>query len=497
MNNFILVTLFLIILLPTFFILFTLVIQNRKYKQEITILKNDLKKTKRIEEENQENTKKLQEQLKIKERTLLEKEKNLTNRSRLLDERSSYLDKKEISLTHQQNEIIQIKEKYSKKIEEVSKLSKQEAEKLLKEEIEASLSNWMGKKIREFEQELRIKSDEIAKEILIDSMIKAHNDYVIDFTTSTIEIPNDQIKSKIIGKNGRNLKIFEKETKVELIIDDTPNIVTISCFDPVRRETAVVALKKLIHDNRINPSTIEEAVKRAKKEIEAEVRKAGEELAYETGFNNLPNDIINMLGKFKYRYSYGQNLIKHTLEVVKIGEYIATELKADVRTTKLACLLHDIGKVSADDSRQHHHISADIAKKFFPNNPKLINAIAAHHYDIEAKYIEAEIVRIADSISSARPGARKDSYEESVKRITELEQIALKYKGVKEAYALRAGKEIRVILEPTQTTDEDVSVIAYKIEKEIEESQQYPWPVKVDVIREVRANVETKLKRNI
>jgi ribonucrease Y len=322
-------------------------------------------------------------------------------------------------------------------------------------------------------------------------MLNSATDYVVETTTTTFTIEDEALKGKIIGKDGRNIRTFEKLTGVDVIIDEAPNQVTLSCFDPIRREVGALALKKLLADGRVHPGAIEDAVDKVKKDVLKVIKKTGEDIAYETGFNNLPNEIIMLLGRFKYRFSYGQNLVKHTLEMVKIGEALALELGADVQVSKLACLLHDLGKVAPEEGKQHHHISADIARKYF-KDPKLINAIEAHHFDIDSKYIEAEIVRIADAISGARPGARRDSYEEYVKRIRALEDIAHKHKGVKEAFAIHAGREVRVIVKPDETSDEDAKVMAYKIAREIEETQSYPGVIKVNVIRELRATEEAK-----
>ena len=444
-----------------------------------------------LENNIQNKAKKIREQLKEQEENLNERERQLIERSKTIDNQFNLLGQKEQEIEHQKEELQKVKQEYIKKLEELSNTSKEEATRLLQESIEINIKDWIAKKVKEAEQEIKFKSDEIAKNILIESMINASTDYVSEATTTTIDIDNEEVKSKLIGKQGRNIRTFEKLTGVDLIIDDTPNVITLSCFDPIRREVAALTLKKLIADGRIHPASIEETVENVKKEVLKEIKKTGEDMAFQCGLNDLPIELIMLIGRFKYRFSYGQNLVKHTLEVVKVGEYLAKELGADVRTTKLACLLHDIGKVAPEEGKQHHHISAEIAKKYY-NNPKLTNAIEAHHYDIEAKCLEAEIVRIADAISGARPGARNDSYEEHVKRIRAIEEIGLKHKGVKEVFAVRAGREIRVILLPEETSDEDVSIIALKIAQEIESTQTYPGVIKVNVIREVKGTAEAK-----
>lgn len=449
------------------------------------------KKALEIEGQIQENLRKSRDQFKDQERSLNEREKKLLERTESLEKRYDVLEQKEKSIENTKNQLNQSREKINKKLEEIAQMTRQEAANALKEETEKELSGWAAKKIREAESEIKFKADELGKQVLVESMLSAATDYVAETTTTTLTIEDESLKGKIIGKDGRNIRTFEKLTGVDLIIDEAPNQVTISSFDPIRREVASLALRKLLGDGRVHPGAIEETIEKVKKDILREIKKTGEEIAYQAGFNDLPNEIVMLLGRFKYRFSYGQNLVKHTLEMVKIGEFLARELGADVNVSKLACLLHDIGKVAPEEGKQHHHISAEIAKKFYKDE-KLINAIEAHHFDKEAKFIEAEIVRIADAISGARPGARRDSYEEYVKRVRALEEIATKHKGVKEAFAIHAGREVRVILKPEESSDEDAKTIAYKVAKEIEETQSYPGVIKVNVIREFRANDEAK-----
>lgn len=449
------------------------------------------KKSLEIESKTQETLRLAREKIKDQEKILEERERKLLDRSRVIDQRFDLIDQKERALEQAKKDVTRNREMLETKLQDIARMSKQEAEKQLKEEVEKDLQNWFAKKIRENEDMIRQKSDEVSKNILVESMASAATDYVVETTTTTITIEDEALKGKIIGKEGRNIRLFQNLTGVDLIVDEAPNQVTISCFDPIRREVGALALKKLLADGRVHPGSIEEAVYKVKKDLLKVIKKTGEDMAYETGFNNLPQEIIMLLGRFKYRFSYGQNLVKHTLEMVKIGEELAKELGADIQVTKLACLLHDLGKVLPEDGKQHHHISAEIAKKYFKDE-KLINAIEAHHFDIDAKFIEAEIVRIADAISGARPGARRDSYEDYVKRIRALEDIAYKHKGVKEAFAIHAGREIRVLVKPEETSDEDANVMAHKIAREIEETQSYPGVIKVNVIREYRALEEAK-----
>lgn len=450
-------------------------------------------KAQEIEKKANENFKKTEKELRQKEKDFENREKKIIERSKILDERFDAIGLKENQLIESQN-LIKVKEEELKnKLEQIAQLTREEARNELEAKIENEMKDWISKKIREAENEIKEAADRITSNVILDTLANCAVDYVADTTITTITLKDESIKSRIIGKNGRNVKTFEKFTGVDVIIDDeNPNEITISCFDPIRREVAALAMDKLISTGKINPSSIEETIEKVKKDLLKEIKKTGEEMVYEAGIRDVPNEIIMLLGRFKYRFSYGQNLVKHTLEMVKIGEQIARVVGADINTTKLACLLHDIGKVIPQEGKQHHHISGEIARKYYPNNEVLANAIEAHHFDIDSKYIEAEIVRIADAISGGRPGARKDSYEDYVKRIRELEDIALKYDGVDTAYAIKAGREVRVIVKPTETSDEDVKTLAYKIAREIEETQSYPGVIKVNVIREFRVSEEAK-----
>lgn len=475
--------------------------KNKISDEEALVKANHIAKNKILEAENsaleiiskaQEEARKIKEELHAQEEELNKRERKLLDRSKSLDQRFDELEKKERSLDTAKKDVKSLRAKLQTQLEEIAKLTKSEAEKLLKQQIEQELSDWKVKKVREVNDLIERESEEVAKNILVDVMLNSATDYVAETTTTTLTIEDENLKGKIIGKDGRNVRTFEKLTGVDVIIDEAPNQVTLSSFDPIRREVASLAMQKLLKDGRVHPGTIEETVNKVKKDVLKEIKKTGEEIAFETGFNSLPNEIIMLLGRFKYRFSYGQNLVKHTLEMVKIGEALANELGADVPTVKLACLLHDIGKVAPEEGKQHHHISGEIARKYFKNDEKLINAIEAHHFDIEAKCIEAEIVRIADAISGARPGARRDSYEEYVKRVRALEDIALNHKGVAEAFAIHAGREVRVIVKPEELNDQDTELLAYEIAKEIEETQSYPGIVKVSVIRELRVTAEAK-----
>ncbi|MBU0976170.1 MAG: ribonuclease Y [Patescibacteria group bacterium] len=423
-----------------------------------------------------------------------EREKRIDLREQKISQRESAVDTEHDELERQRRSIEQAKKdvkglrsKLTTSLEKIAEMDKETAQKKLLTEVEEELKEDIAKKVKSSEIEAQQTAEEKSRWILVDAMQKSATDYVAETTTTTIDIESEELKGKIIGKEGRNIRTFEKLTGVDIIVDESPEAVTLSCFDPVRREVASIALQKLLKDGRVHPGTVEETIMKVKRDIAREIKKTGEKLAYDAGFPTMPVEIIRLLGRFKYRYSYGQNLIKHTLEVIKLGTELAIELNADVNLVKKACLLHDIGKVIVHEveGKPHHMISGEIIRKYL-RDEKLANAAEAHHGDIEAKSIEAIIVAIADAISGARPGARRDNYEEYVKRIRALEDIANKHKEVKEAYAIHAGREIRVILKPEDSDDNDAEVLAHKISKEIEKTQQYPGTVRVTVIREFR-----------
>lgn len=435
------------------------------------------------------NRKELEEE----ERRIDQREKQIIERAKSLDERFEKLENQEHSLEQAKKDLRRVRDSVNTQLEKLSGLTREEAKQQLMKETEEELNSFIAKKIKEAEYTIQNQADDKAREILIEAMQRSATDYVAESTATTIDIDSEDMKGKIIGKEGRNIRTFEKLTGVDIIVDEAPNQVTLSCFDPIRREVAALALQKLLKDGRVHPGSIEETIKNIKSEIAKEIKRTGEKMAFETGYSDLPPEMVKLLGRFKYRFSYGQNLVKHTLEMVAIGEALATELGADINLTKKACLLHDIGKVLTHEieGKPHHHISGDIVRKYLKDE-KLANAVESHHGDIEPKSLEAILVSIADAISGARPGARKDNYEDYVKRIKALEDIAKQYPQVSEAYAIHAGREIRVIFRPDGTSDEDVSILSHKIAKEIEETQNYPGSVKVTAIREFRVEAEAR-----
>jgi ribonuclease Y len=336
------------------------------------------------------------------------------------------------------------------------------------------------------EEEIKEKAEERAKEILVDAMRYGAVDYTAEYTLSFVTLPNEEFKGRIIGKEGRNIRAFELATGVDVDLEEE-KVIKFSSFDAIKREIAKVSLERLIRDGRIQPQRIEEIVEKTKQEIEKIIVKAGEDLCHKVGVYRLPFEIIQLLGRFKYRYSYGQNMILHTLEETKIGTALAHELKADVNVVKLGCLLHDIGKVITNKEGSHIQLGVDLLKKYqFPQ--KVIDCVASHHEDEPFKSVEAVIVYIADSVSGGRPGARHEDFEDYLKRIQTIEAVAKAKKGVKDAYALQAGRELRVIVKPEEITDDEAVILAQKIREEIEEKfPTFPGQVKITVIREFRA----------
>lgn len=391
----------------------------------------------------------------------------------------------EKDLEKEKKELDKTKDKILEKLEKASNMTKDEATATLMDEVEKQISRQMAQLIRQKEEEARSQADEKAQEIIVEAMKHGATDYVAEYTVSTVELPSEEAKGKIIGKSGRNIHTFERYTGVDVDLDFSATEVKLSCFDPVRREVARIALERLVKDGRIQPTRIEEVVNKVRTEVDKITFEAGKKLCYDVGVYNLPHELMKMLGKFKYRFSYGQNLIKHTLEETKIGIKLAHEVGADVNVVKLGCLLHDIGKVSGEDEGSHVELGVKIAKKY--GLPKaVVDCIAQHHEDEPFSGVEQMLVYIADAISGARPGARYENHEEYVKRLESLEQIALTHKGVREAFAIQAGREIRVLLDPEVTKDDDVTVISTRIRDEIKEKMTYPGTVTVNVIRELR-----------
>jgi len=451
------------------------------------------KETEKLKTEAVEQIRKQRLELEAEEKRADGREKQLIERSKNLDERFERLETQERGVEQAKKDLRKVRDQLNSQFEKISNMTREEAKIELMRQTEEELRTQIAKKVKEAEYTIQNSVDEKAKELLVDAMQRSATDYVAETTATTIDIDNEELKGKIIGKEGRNIRTFEKLTGVDIIVDEAPNQVTLSCFDPIRREVGALALAKLLKDGRVHPGSIEETIKNIKVEVAKEIKRTGEKMAYDAGFPDLPVEMVKLLGRFKYRFSYGQNLVKHTLEMVSIGEALATEVGADINLVKKACLLHDLGKVLTHEieGKPHHHISGDIVRKYLKDEV-LANAVESHHGDIEPKSTEAVLVQVADAISGARPGARKDNYEDYVKRVKALEDIAKQYEQVHEAYAIHAGREVRVIFRPEKASDEDVIVLTRKIAKEIEETQNYPGSVKVTAIREFRVEEAAK-----
>jgi ribonuclease Y len=421
----------------------------------------------------------IEKRLSRKEQSIEEKEKSLRNKEQSLTEKEKSVEK--IKLEYESN-----KEKIIQKLEKIAQLTKDEAKKLLLSAWEDKLKADIAKKVRDSEEEIKKTAQEKAKEILVDSMRYGATDYVSEYTLAVISIPNDDYKGRIIGKDGRNIRAFEIATGVDVDLEEE-GVIRISSFDAVRREIARISMERLIKDGRIQPQRIEEIVNKVKKEIDQTILKAGEDLAHRVGVYNIPTELIKLLGHFKFRYSYGQNMILHTLEETKIGVALANELHADVNTVKIGCLLHDIGKVITDKEGSHVDLGVEMLKKH-GFSKKVVDCVASHHEDIPFPSIEAIIVYIADAVSGGRPGARHEDFQEYLKRIKTIEEAATTQKGVKEAFALQAGRELRVIVRPDEVSDDEAVILAAKLKEELEKKfDVFPGQIKITILREYRA----------
>lgn len=425
-------------------------------------------------------------------------EKKVADRLTQIDVKEKELDDKSQKLTLTKEEIIKDKQKLDalvleaqEKLQNVSGLTKEEAKNHLLASLDKELKQEKGKRIKQNEEEIKNESDKLARDILVTAMRRGATDIVVEHTVSKVRLPDEDIKGRIIGKEGRNIRTFEELTGVDLDMDSSPGDIMISCFDPVRREIARLAMEKLIADGRIQPARIEEIVLVTQKDMDQLLFKEGENLCHRLGVYNLPREVVAVLGRLKFRFSYGQNMIEHTIEETRIGVSIAQEIKADVEVVKMGCLLHDIGKVIADEEGTHIQIGVDFLRKF-KIAESAINCVAEHHEDQPFSSVESAVVNLADHISGARPGARSEDYESYKKRMEDLEQAATSFDGVEKAYAISAGREVRVIVKPDRVDDSTASILAREIAKKIELEQSYPGVVKVTVIREIRISETAK-----
>ncbi|SDL63236.1 ribonucrease Y [Halarsenatibacter silvermanii] len=439
------------------------------------------------EEANNEIQERRAELQKLENR-LVKKEDALDKKEEKLETKESNLEQWEKQLAKEEEEIETIKEKQKQKLEEVAGMNEEEARNYLLSKQEEKLEHEYARKINEKEAELREKADKKAREIISIAIQQCAADHVTENTVSVVDLPSDDMKGRIIGREGRNIRAFESLTGVDLIIDDTPEAVVISGFDPMRREVARIALEKLIVDGRIHPARIEEMVEKAEDELDNHIREIGEEATFDSGVHGLHAELIKNLGKLKFRTSYGQNVLQHSLEVSQLAGIMASELNADVNVARRAGLLHDIGKaIDHEVEGPHIDIGLNLLEKYGENKDSVLHAVEAHHGDIEFKSVEAVLVAAGDAISAARPGARKETLESYIKRLEELEDLGKSFDGVKNSYAIQAGREIRVIVESEKIDDAEASKISRDLSGEIEENLDYPGQIKVVVIREQRA----------
>ena len=428
---------------------------------------------------------KSENRLTLKEEALIRKEEGLDKKVESLDTALNQVKEKELALD-------EANEKVSQTLEKIAGLTREEAKKELVDMYVEQAKHDCASTIRKMEEEAQDTADKKAKEIVTLAVQKCATNLTSEITVTVVPLPNDELKGRIIGREGRNIRAIENATGVDLIIDDTPEAVVLSGFDPVRREVARVALEKLIMDGRIHPARIEELVERAQKDVDAQIKEAGENAVYEAGIMGLHPEIVKVLGRLKFRTSYGQNALKHSLEVCHLSGLLAAELGADVKVAKRGGLLHDLGK-ALDHEQEGTHVSigVELAKKY-KESPAVIHCIEAHHGDVPFNSIEAIIVQVADAISSSRPGARREQLDAYIKRLENLENIANSFKGVEKSYAIQAGREIRIMVKPEEVNDESMVFLAKEIAQRIENELQYPGQIKVNVIRETRATEVAK-----
>lgn len=421
-----------------------------------------------------------------------DQEAELERRRGALEERERLANQRAIQVEKDQAQVAAVKKQQLEKLEKLAGLSQEDARKLVLEATEKQLADQLAKLIRESKEEAKFKADQEAREILVDAMQHGVTDQVAEYTVSTVVLPDEDIKGRIIGREGRNIRAFERATGVEIELDES-NALHLSSFDPVRREVARLALQKLMRDRRIQPGRIEEIVANTRQEMDKILFEEGQKLCHAVKVYRLHPDLIKLLGRFRFRYSYGQNLIVHTLEETKIGVQLAYDVSADVNVVRLGCLLHDIGKVVNEEEGTHVQLGVDLARKYQLPQP-VIDCIAEHHEDKPFSSAESRLVWIADAISSSRPGARYEPYEKYVERIGQIEEIAKGFEGVQEAFAYQAGRDVRVLVKPEQVSDDQLVVLANKITTALEEKASYAGQVKVTCIRETRASEITKAK---
>ena len=455
-----------------------------KKREALVEAKEEIQKN-RTEYEREEKARRAD--LQKQERRLQQKEESLDRKNDALDRKTDSLNAKLANVEAQQNEIRTIRKTQQEMLEKISGYTIEEAKAFLIETLEAEVTHEKAAKLKEIEAQYKDEADRMAREIVATAIQRCAADHASEVTVSVVPLPNDEMKGRIIGREGRNIRAIETLTGCDLIIDDTPEAITVSSFDPVRREVARLALEKLIADGRIHPARIEEMVAKAQKEVNAIVKAEGERAVFETNIHGIHPELVRLLGRMKYRTSYGQNVLQHSIEVSHISGLIASELGANVAIAKRAGLLHDSGKaIDHEVEGSHVTIGVSMARKY-KENEAVIHCIEAHHGDVEAHTVEACIVQAADSISAARPGARRENIENYVKRLEKLEEVTKSFPGIGSCYAIQAGREIRVMVKPEEVTEDQMTLLARDIAKKIEDELTYPGQIKVHIIRETKA----------
>lgn len=462
-----------------------ILIEAKEKAQEIELQAKD--KAIQIRQAAENEVSRRRSDLSKEEDRLQRRREELDSRTDRLEKREAALNKRQSAMDRRANEIDKMHEDEIAELQRISNMSSEEARTQLLAEVEKDSRSDMARIIRQIEMEAREEGDKRARSLIATAIQRVASEHVSEITTSVVTIASDEMKGRIIGRNGRNIHAFEQAAGVDVIVDDTPEAVTISCFDPVRREVARRALQKLVNDGRIHPAYVEKVLKNEQKEIERSIVEAGEQAVFDAGVSGLHPEIIRMLGRLKYRTSYGQNQLNHAVEVSQLATVIAAELGADIEIAKTAALLHDLGKAMDHNLEGTHALlGAEFAKRYGVH-PSVVNAIASHHHEVDQESVEAVIAEAADAISGARPGARRESLEQYIKRVKTLEDIANSYKGVNQSFALQAGREVRIFVKPEEIDDLESVRLSRDIAKRIEESMQYPGQIKVTVIRETRA----------
>ncbi len=441
----------------------------------------------KLRTEHDKEVKERRAELTKQERRLEQKEATLDKKTEAFERKEEDLSRRLAKVAETQAEADEIKKQQMETLEKISELTQEQAKQYLLQSVEEEVRHDAAMKIKEIEQQLKDEAEDKAREVISTAIQRCAADHAAEVTVSVVPLPNDEMKGRIIGREGRNIRTLETITGVDLIIDDTPEAITVSSFDPVRREIARLALEKLIADGRIHPTRIEDMVEKARKEVDRTIREEGERACYETGVHNLNPELVKILGRQKYRTSYGQNVLNHSIEVAHIAGLMASELGIDAALAKRAGLLHDLGKsIDHEVEGSHVQLGADLVRKY-KENPVVVNAVEAHHGDVEPKTIIAVLVQAADAISAARPGARRENVENYIRRLQKLEELTGSYPGVDKAYAIQAGREVRIMVKPEVVTEDNMILLARDIAKKIESELEYPGQIKVNVIRETKA----------